>query len=86
MCESVYVCLYMCVKMHVCVHTCVYRFNFVAIKVCYHVLVVIFGAFHLVRMQFYMLSGPTHPLFACNTQWKRIGGLRPPPPPRSVRN
>ena len=37
------------------------------------------GAFHLVRTQFYMLSGPTHPLFACNTQWKCIGGLRPPP-------
>ena len=39
------------------------------------------GAFHLVRTQFYMLSEPTHPLFACNTQWKCIGGLSPPPPP-----
>ena len=28
---------------------------------------------------FYMLSGPTHPLLACNTQWKCIGGLTPPP-------
>ena len=54
-------------------------YNFVAIKECYHVLVVIFGAFHLVRTQFYMLSGPTHPLFACYTQWKCIGGLSPPP-------
>ena len=27
----------------------------------------ILGAFHLVHMQYYMLSGPTHPLFACNT-------------------
>ena len=26
-----------------------------------------------------MLSGPTHPLFACNTQWKCIGGLPHPP-------
>ena len=25
-----------------------------------------------------MISGPTHPLFACNTQWKCIGGLTPP--------
>ena len=40
-----------------------------------------FGAFHLVRTHFYMLSGPTHPLLACNTQWKCIGGLDPPPPP-----
>ena len=39
------------------------------------------GAFHLVCTQFYMLSGPTHPLFACNTQWKCIGGLTPPPSP-----
>ena len=31
-------------------------------------------------MQFYMLSGPTHPLFACNNQWKFIGGLTPLPP------
>ena len=37
-----------------------------------------FGAFHLVCTQFYMLSGPTHPLFACNTQWKCTGGLTPP--------
>ena len=36
------------------------------------------GAFHLVRTQSYMLSGPTHPLFACNTQWKCIGDLTPP--------
>ena len=43
------------------------------------------GAFHLVRTQFYMLSGPTHPLFACITQWKCIGGLTPPNPPRCVR-
>ena len=35
------------------------------------------GAFHLVRTQFYMLSGPTHPLFACKTQWKCIGCLTP---------
>ena len=36
--------------------------------------------------QFYMLSGPPPPpLFACNTQWKCIGGLTPPPPPRCVR-
>ena len=34
-------------------------------------------AFHLVCRQFYMLSGPIHPLFACNTQWKCIGGLTP---------
>ena len=39
------------------------------------------GAFHLLRTQAYMLSGPTHSLFACNTQWKCIGGLTPPPPP-----
>ena len=44
----------------------------------------IFGAFHLVRMQFYMLSGPTQPLFACNTQWKCIGGLTSPTTPRCV--
>ena len=44
------------------------------------------GAFHLVRTQFYMLSGPTHPHFACNTQWKCIGGLTPPTHPRCVRN
>ena len=30
------------------------------------------GAFHLVRTQFYMLSAPFLPLFACNTQWKCI--------------
>ena len=30
-------------------------------------------------MQFYMLFGPTHPLFAYNTQWECIGGLPPPP-------
>ena len=39
--------------------------------------------------QFYMLSGPTHSLFACYTQWKCIGGLTPPHPnplsPRCVR-
>ena len=28
-----------------------------------------------------MLSGPTHPLFACNTQWECIGGLTPTHPP-----
>ena len=39
------------------------------------------GAFHLVRTQFNMLSEPTHPLFACNTQWKCIGGLTPPTHP-----
>ena len=39
------------------------------------------GAFHLVHTQFYMLSGPPPPLFACNTQWKCIGDLNPPPPP-----
>ena len=33
------------------------------------------GAFHLVGPQFYMLSGPTHPLFECNMQWKCIEGL-----------
>ena len=27
-----------------------------------------------------MLSGPPPPLFACNTQWKCIGGLTPPLP------
>ena len=43
------------------------------------------GAFHLVRTQFDMLSGPTHPLFACNTEWKCIGGLTPPTHPRCVR-
>ena len=43
------------------------------------------GAVHLVRTQFYMLSGPTHSLFACSTQWKCIGGLTPPNPPRCVR-
>ena len=43
------------------------------------------GAFHLVRTQFYMLSGPTHPLFACYTQWQCIGGLTPPTHPRCVR-
>ena len=37
-----------------------------------------------------MLSGPTDPLFACNTEWKCIGGLTPlthPPTqdPRCVR-
>ena len=37
------------------------------------------GAFHLVCTHFYMLSGPTLPLLACNTQWKCIGGLTPPP-------
>ena len=41
--------------------------------------VLVIGTFHLVRTQFNMLSGPTHPLFACNTQWKYIGGLTPPP-------
>ena len=38
------------------------------------------GAFHLVHTQFYMPSGPPLPLFACNTQWKCIGGLNPPTP------
>ena len=38
----------------------------------------VLGAFHLVRTQFYILSGPIHPLIACNTQWKCIGGLTPP--------
>ena len=33
---------------------------------------VFLGAFHLVRTQFYMLSAPFLPLFACNTQWKCI--------------
>ena len=28
------------------------------------------GAFHLVRTQFYMLSGLTHPFLACDTQCK----------------
>ena len=45
----------------------------------------VLGAFHLVRTQFYMLSGPPPPLFACNTQWKCIGDLNPPSPPRCVR-
>ena len=36
-------------------------------------------------MQFHKLSGPTHPLFACNTQWKCIGGLTPPNPTRCAR-
>ena len=31
------------------------------------------------RRQLYMLSGHPHPLFACNTQWKYIGGFTPPP-------
>ena len=44
----------------------------------------VFGAFHLVHTQLYMLSGPTHPFFACNTQWKCIGGLTPPTSPRCV--
>ena len=39
--------------------------------------------FHCVGTQFYILSGPT--LFACNTQWKCIGGLTAPPPPGCVR-
>ena len=43
-----------------------------------------YGTFHLVCMQFYMLSGPTHPVFACNTQWKCIGGLIPPTNPSCV--
>ena len=43
-----------------------------------------YGAFHLVRTQFYMLSGPTHPLFACNTQRQCIGGLTPPTHPWCV--
>ena len=38
------------------------------------------GAFHLVRTQFNMLSGPPPPLFACNTQCKCIGDLTPPSP------
>ena len=42
------------------------------------------GAFHLVRTQFYMLSGPIHSLLACNAQWKCMGGLTPPTPPRCV--
>ena len=42
------------------------------------------GTFHLVHTQFDMLSGPTHPLFACNMQWKFIEGLTPPTPPRCV--
>ena len=33
------------------------------------------GAFQLVHTQFYMISGPPLPLFACNTQWKCIGDL-----------
>ena len=41
-------------------------------------------AFHLVCTQFYMLSGPPSPLFACNMQWKCIGGLTPPTPTRCV--
>ena len=52
--------------------------------VCDNSYIIIQGTFHLVRTQFYMLSGPTHPVFACNTQWKCIGGLTPPPP-RCVR-
>ena len=44
-----------------------------------------YGAFHLVRTHSYMLSGPTHPLFECNTQWKCIGVLSPPTHPRCVR-
>ena len=42
------------------------------------------GAFRLGRTQFYMLSGPPLPLFACNTQWKCIEDLTPPTPPRCV--
>ena len=45
------------------------------------------GAFHLIRTQFYMLPcpppppPPPRPLFACNTQWKCMGYLTPPPSP-----
>ena len=40
------------------------------------------GAFHLVRTQFYMLSGPPPPpLFACNTQWECVWDLTPSPLP-----
>ena len=38
------------------------------------------GAFHLVRTQYYMLSVPPPPLFACNTQWKCMGRLDLPHP------
>ena len=42
--------------------------------------------FHLVRTQFYMLSGPPPlPLFVCNKQWKCIGDLTPPNPHGCVR-